>query len=238
MQRGLRGLDRFTITEDGPDGPVRRLEACQSPVWDTVLTMIGLADAGLPSDHPALVQAGEWVLGEEIRGPGDCRSAYLGIPPGVRCVRGRSAGAHPLQHRRPCVLPRGEALTGNHWWRGPPTSPTTRTNVAFRRCSVDALEAAGVRGDTLLTQGEALLAAAGYSLARPPRLAVDGLRPQSGQRCATRHRRVANRRRRDGWWRAGPQACQVRIHLGHYPHEDRRDEDPASFRRNSLTRGH
>ena len=48
MARGLAGLDRFTITEDGPGGPVRRLEACQSPVWDTVLTMIGLADAGLP----------------------------------------------------------------------------------------------------------------------------------------------------------------------------------------------
>ncbi len=81
LARGLAGLDRFTITEDsaaedsaaenGRDGPVRRLEACQSPVWDTVLTMIALADAGLPSDHPALVSAGRWVLGEEIRGPGD-----------------------------------------------------------------------------------------------------------------------------------------------------------------------
>jgi squalene-hopene/tetraprenyl-beta-curcumene cyclase len=82
MQRGLKGLDRFTITEDGPDGPVRRLEACQSPVWDTVLTMIGLADAGLSSDHPALVQAGEWVLGEEIRGPGDWQVRRPGTAPG------------------------------------------------------------------------------------------------------------------------------------------------------------
>ncbi len=82
MQRGLQGLDRFTITKDGPDGPVRRLEACQSPVWDTVLTMIGLADAGLPSDHPALVQAGEWVLGEEIRGPGDWQVRRPGVAPG------------------------------------------------------------------------------------------------------------------------------------------------------------
>src|ERR1700730_3167262 len=70
MARGLAGLDRFTITEDGPGGPVRRLEACQSPVWDTVLTMIGLADAGLASDHPALVEAGGWVLGEGVCGPG------------------------------------------------------------------------------------------------------------------------------------------------------------------------
>jgi squalene-hopene/tetraprenyl-beta-curcumene cyclase len=82
MQRGLSGLDRFTITEDGPDGPVRRLEACQSPVWDTVLTMIALADAGLPADHPVLTSAGQWVLGEEIRGPGDWQVRKPGLAPG------------------------------------------------------------------------------------------------------------------------------------------------------------
>ena len=82
MRRGLRGLDRFTITEEGPQGPVRRLEACQSPVWDTVLTMIGLADAGLPPDHPALVSAAQWVLGEEIRGPGDWQVRKPGLAPG------------------------------------------------------------------------------------------------------------------------------------------------------------
>src|SRR5205807_6987457 len=82
MARGLAGLDRFTITEDTPEGPVRRLEACQSPVWDTVLVMIALADAGLPPDHPALVGAGRWVLGEEIRGPGDWQVRRPGLAPG------------------------------------------------------------------------------------------------------------------------------------------------------------
>jgi squalene-hopene/tetraprenyl-beta-curcumene cyclase len=82
MARGLAGLDRFTITEEGPDGPVRRLEACQSPVWDTVLTMIGLADAGLPPDHPALTSAARWVLGEEIRGPGDWQVRRPHLAPG------------------------------------------------------------------------------------------------------------------------------------------------------------
>jgi squalene-hopene/tetraprenyl-beta-curcumene cyclase len=82
LARGLAGLDRFTITEDGPDGTVRRLEACQSPVWDTVLTMIALADAGLPTDHPALVNAGRWVLGEEIRGPGDWQVRRPDLAPG------------------------------------------------------------------------------------------------------------------------------------------------------------
>jgi squalene-hopene/tetraprenyl-beta-curcumene cyclase len=82
MRRGLRGLDRFTITEEAPGGPVRRLEACQSPVWDTVLTMIALADAGLPPDHPALVAAARWVLGEEIRGPGDWQVRRPDLAPG------------------------------------------------------------------------------------------------------------------------------------------------------------
>jgi squalene-hopene/tetraprenyl-beta-curcumene cyclase len=40
-------------------------------VWDTVLAMIALADAGLPGDHPALVRAADWVLREEIRAKGD-----------------------------------------------------------------------------------------------------------------------------------------------------------------------
>jgi squalene-hopene/tetraprenyl-beta-curcumene cyclase len=71
MRRGLAGLERFTITEDTADGPVRRMEACQSPVWDTVLAMIALSDAGLPADHPALARAADWLLDEEIHGPGD-----------------------------------------------------------------------------------------------------------------------------------------------------------------------
>jgi squalene-hopene/tetraprenyl-beta-curcumene cyclase len=81
IQRGLAGLDRFTIWADGPDGKTRRLEACQSPVWDTVLAMVALADAGLPADHPALQTAARWVLAEEIRGPGDWQVRRPGLAP-------------------------------------------------------------------------------------------------------------------------------------------------------------
>jgi squalene-hopene/tetraprenyl-beta-curcumene cyclase len=82
IKRGLDGLNRFTIIEDGQDGKVRRLEACQSPVWDTVLAMVALADAGLPADHPALQSAARWVLDEEIRGPGDWQVQRPGLAPG------------------------------------------------------------------------------------------------------------------------------------------------------------
>ena len=82
IRRGLAGLERFTITEDTPDGPVRRLEACQSPVWDTVLAVIALADAGLPPGHPALTKAADWLLAEEITGPGDWQVRRPGLAPG------------------------------------------------------------------------------------------------------------------------------------------------------------
>jgi squalene-hopene/tetraprenyl-beta-curcumene cyclase len=81
IERGLAGLDSFTVWEETPEGPVRRMEACQSPVWDTVLAMTALADAGLPSDHPALARASQWMLAEEIRGPGDWQVRRPGLEP-------------------------------------------------------------------------------------------------------------------------------------------------------------
>ena len=104
IKRGLAGLDRFTIWEDTADGPVRRLEACQSPVWDTVLAMIALADAGLPPDHPALRRAASWVLAEEIRGPGDWQVRRPGPGAGrlgVR-VRQRQLPGHRRHRRGAC----------------------------------------------------------------------------------------------------------------------------------------
>jgi squalene-hopene/tetraprenyl-beta-curcumene cyclase len=81
IRRGLAGLDRFTIWEETADGPVRRLEACQSPVWDTVLAINALTDAGLAPNHPALQRAARWVLDEEIRGPGDWQVRRPGLAP-------------------------------------------------------------------------------------------------------------------------------------------------------------
>jgi squalene-hopene/tetraprenyl-beta-curcumene cyclase len=71
IERGLQGWERFTVTEDGEDGPIRWIEACQSPVWDTCLATIALSDAGLEPDHPAMRAAGTWLLQEEIRVRGD-----------------------------------------------------------------------------------------------------------------------------------------------------------------------
>ncbi|MFD3993862.1 squalene--hopene cyclase [Streptomyces sp. NPDC058583] len=79
MRAGLASLDRFAVwREDGS----RMVEACQSPVWDTCLATIALADAGLEPDHPALVKAVDWMLDEEITRTGDWAVRRPGLPPG------------------------------------------------------------------------------------------------------------------------------------------------------------
>jgi squalene-hopene/tetraprenyl-beta-curcumene cyclase len=78
IRLGLDGLERFTISDDGP----RRVEACQSPVWDTALAMIALSDAGLPADHEALTRGAEWLLGEQIPGRGDWAVRRPALPAG------------------------------------------------------------------------------------------------------------------------------------------------------------
>jgi squalene-hopene/tetraprenyl-beta-curcumene cyclase len=78
LQRGLQGLDGFMIE----DGASRRLEACQSPVWDTALALVALCDAGLPTQHPALARAARWLLDEEVRVRGDWAVARPSVQPG------------------------------------------------------------------------------------------------------------------------------------------------------------
>ncbi|GAA3388413.1 squalene--hopene cyclase [Streptomyces roseoviridis] len=79
MRAGLESLDRFAVwREDG----ARMIEACQSPVWDTCLATIALADAGVRPDHPALVKAADWMLGEEVVRKGDWAVRRPGLPPG------------------------------------------------------------------------------------------------------------------------------------------------------------
>ncbi|HEY2398064.1 MAG TPA: squalene--hopene cyclase [Solirubrobacteraceae bacterium] len=89
MRRGLDGLDTFMVEDrDGsralgaPPGASRRLEACQSPVWDTALAMVALSDGGLAGDHPAMLRATEWLLGEEVTVSGDWAVARPGLAPG------------------------------------------------------------------------------------------------------------------------------------------------------------
>lgn len=65
--RELKHLRDFEIEK----GDTICLQPCLSPVWDTAIVMYSLVEAGLPSDHPALVKAADWLLDRQIVGPGD-----------------------------------------------------------------------------------------------------------------------------------------------------------------------
>ena len=72
MAAGLARPRRLHDPRATPDGVVRRLEACQSPVWDTALALIALLDAGVARPTTRLVDAAaDWLLDEEITVPGD-----------------------------------------------------------------------------------------------------------------------------------------------------------------------
>jgi squalene-hopene/tetraprenyl-beta-curcumene cyclase len=89
MKRGLEGLEQFMVEDrddprgvGAPAGASRRLEACQSPVWDTALAMLALSDAGLPGEHPAMALAADWLLGEEVTQRGDWSVSRPDLAPG------------------------------------------------------------------------------------------------------------------------------------------------------------
>jgi squalene-hopene/tetraprenyl-beta-curcumene cyclase len=76
--REIHELARFEIEEHD----TIRLQPCVSPVWDTAIAVVALAEAGLPPNHPAMVRAGDWLLEMQILGPGDWQKKTPGVEPG------------------------------------------------------------------------------------------------------------------------------------------------------------
>jgi squalene-hopene/tetraprenyl-beta-curcumene cyclase len=77
MERGLAGMQNFTIDEEP-----RRVEACQSPVWDTCLSLIALHDAGVPGDHEAVIRGADWLIDQQILQRGDWAVRRPKLEPG------------------------------------------------------------------------------------------------------------------------------------------------------------
>src|SRR5262245_20827029 len=72
-----RQLEDLLIEEDGKV----RVQPCVSPVWDTAIATIALADAGVPAYHPALLCAARWLLEKEVRVAGDWQVRRPGVEP-------------------------------------------------------------------------------------------------------------------------------------------------------------
>ena len=73
----LERLEGLKIEE----GETIRVQPCHSPVWDTAIAIIALADAQLPEFHPSLLRAVRWLLDKEVRVPGDCYARGLDAEP-------------------------------------------------------------------------------------------------------------------------------------------------------------
>jgi squalene-hopene/tetraprenyl-beta-curcumene cyclase len=78
MTWALQQLDDLIIEEND----TIRLQPCFSPVWDTALTLIALADSGVAGDDPALARAADWLLQREVRRRGDWSGANPDLDPG------------------------------------------------------------------------------------------------------------------------------------------------------------
>lgn len=79
VQRGLEGLQRFIWS----DQTGQRMQACVSPVWDTILMTIGLLDSGLPRNSKYVLQSTKWLKDRQILGPqGDWKVLNPKLRPG------------------------------------------------------------------------------------------------------------------------------------------------------------
>jgi squalene-hopene/tetraprenyl-beta-curcumene cyclase len=80
---GFAGLEGFFLHGEAPDGPTRRLEGCQSPVWDTALSLAAMLEAGVAPDDPAVLDATDWLLDKQIVRPGDWAVRRPHLPSGA-----------------------------------------------------------------------------------------------------------------------------------------------------------
>ena len=63
----LEELEKLAIDE----GESRRLQPCQSPVWDTTITLRALAAAGVGPENESIRRGIDWLLSKEVGTPGD-----------------------------------------------------------------------------------------------------------------------------------------------------------------------
>ncbi len=78
IQQQMRELDKLCIRENDKV----RLQPCFSPVWDSIISIIALRDAGVSRHDPAIRKAIDWVLSKEVKHPGDWSLNHPNVEPG------------------------------------------------------------------------------------------------------------------------------------------------------------
>ncbi len=56
------------------EGDALQYQPCHSPIWDTAISIIALAESGLERNHPDLIAGARWLISKEIRVAGDWRA--------------------------------------------------------------------------------------------------------------------------------------------------------------------
>jgi squalene-hopene/tetraprenyl-beta-curcumene cyclase len=78
MRWALQQLEDLMIEE----GDTIRLQPCFSPVWDSALTLIALADSDVPCEAAAVTKGVRWLLDREVRRSGDWQLSNPRLEPG------------------------------------------------------------------------------------------------------------------------------------------------------------
>jgi squalene-hopene/tetraprenyl-beta-curcumene cyclase len=80
LARGLSALDtHWSYERQG----TLRIQASESPVWDTLLALLAMLDCGVaPQESAAMQRAVDWLLAQEVRVPGDWSVKVKSVAPG------------------------------------------------------------------------------------------------------------------------------------------------------------
>ena len=60
--RGIKALDDLVLDK----GKEAFCQPCNSPIWDTCLTLSAILEAGVPKDHPSVKKAVQWLIEQQI----------------------------------------------------------------------------------------------------------------------------------------------------------------------------
>lgn len=79
LEKGWRCFDEPWAVRE-PEGIF--LQACTSPVWDTVLTQLAMLDCGVAPGDDVFDRSVEWMVGQQIRSVGDWKMKSPELEPG------------------------------------------------------------------------------------------------------------------------------------------------------------
>ncbi len=79
--KAVQHADRYLRELFVRDGDRIRIAPCHSPVWDTAIALIAMADAGVDHDTPVARRGARWLLDKEVRFSSDWQLSCPSVEP-------------------------------------------------------------------------------------------------------------------------------------------------------------